>query len=675
MKSPSPISNPSSLRASLQSQLATRYSPLVIVLALMLAYSVYFSALSIQRHYTFRTYASDMGQMDQALWNTLHGHWLEDTRPNGVQMPRLTHHVELIFFVIPLVFLIYDGIESLFVVQSVAIALGALPIFWIARRKLQSEWWALVFVVMYLMFPALQAANLAEFHAITFAPAPLLFAYHYGEERAWKRYALFSLIALAVKEDVALLVLAMSVYFGFRFKVQGSRFKALFPPRTSNFEPRTSNFKPQTSNIELLTLNRIPLAIAVLALTWFYLTVFVIIPHFQPRGELPYVDRYPRDVVTLLTSLLTWGRVEYLLKLLASVGFLALFDPIPLLVGSPSLILNLLSNYEAQYSGTYHYSAPVAPYFVLAAIGGARRLADFRFKILDLRLPVIAGLIIALGYHLIAGYTPIGGEFAWHEVTPHHRLLARFTAQIPPDVPVMTTSTLFPHVSHRRVVYRFGQLPVPPDTQFILLDVSQARTNPIDYVQHYRAALDQGFGIRDAADGYILLQRGLTRRDLPDEFFDFLRARTSPQNRLEIDFDDKLRFLGYDVAQDDWQRVYLRLYWTRLAGLDNNFALFPFYPDENGAPRADAQLPDLMFPFWYPTLKWKEGEVIVVETIPIDVGARAKIGLGVFFGATWDTAEFYLTPRTTAPISPDGRWVLIGEIVKQGKRYILDFRF
>ncbi|MGE5264263.1 MAG: hypothetical protein ACM3S0_12850, partial [Acidobacteriota bacterium] len=53
---------------------------LLIVSVLMVIYSVYFSALSIQRHNTFRTAASDMGQMDQALWNTLHGHLLEDTR-------------------------------------------------------------------------------------------------------------------------------------------------------------------------------------------------------------------------------------------------------------------------------------------------------------------------------------------------------------------------------------------------------------------------------------------------------------------------------------------------------------------------------------------------------------------------------------------------------------------
>jgi hypothetical protein len=384
--------------------------------------------------------------------------------------------------------------------------------------------------------------------------------------------------------------------------------------------------------------------------------------------------------MAIILGLFMPEKLAYLAQLFASAGFIAILDPISLLVGSSSLILNLLSNYPAQYSGTYHYSAPVAPYFVLAAIGGAEWLSqNSKFLIRNskflvqnsLARVVIPVFMVALGYHALAGYTPFGGEFFWPTMTPHQQLLTRFTNQIPRDVPAMTTWTLFPHLSHRRVLYRFGQLPIPADTQYILLDVSQATTNPVDYVGHYRDALQQGFGIRDALDGYILLQRGLPQKELPDEFYNYLRvcSCTVPQNRVGIDFDNKLRFLGYDIQQDDWQRVYLRMYWTRLPGMDNNFALHPFYPNDNGAPRVDAQLPDLMFPFWYPTLKWKDGEVIAVETLPIEVGARAKIGLGVFFGAIWDDAELYLTPHTDVPISSDGRWVLIGEIAQNGKKY------
>ena len=44
--------------------------------------------------------------------------------------------------------------------------------------------------------------------------------------------------------------------------------------------------------------------------------------------------------------------------------------PLALLLGLPIIAANDLSNYPAMYSGTFHYSAPVAPYLVLAAIGG-----------------------------------------------------------------------------------------------------------------------------------------------------------------------------------------------------------------------------------------------------------------------------------------------------------------
>ena len=650
-------------QTSLAMTIKQRYG-LVIVFVLMITYSAYFSALSIQRHNTFRTQASDMGQMDQAIWNTLHGNWLQDTRPDGRNMPRLTDHVEPIFFPVSLVFLIYDGIESLFVLQSIAIALGALAIYWIARRKLQSEWASAVFAAMYLLFPALQAANLADFHAVTLAPAPLMFAYNYGEEKAWKRYALFSFIALMVKEDIALLVLAMGLYFAFKPKVKRQKAKAI----------------PFSFELEVFTLT--PFIIAVVSVAWFALTLLVIIPSFSPRGESVYTERYypglSRDPMKLITALpplianiFIPDKIKYVLGLLASVGFLALLDPMALLVGAPSFLLNLFSNYYGQYSGTYHYSAPVAPYFVLAAIGGAARIQNSKFQSLVSKLSIIFAFAITLVYQLIAGYTPIGGEYFFPQVTAHDQLFTRFANEIPSGVPVSTTSPLFPHLSHRRVLYRF---PTILDADYILLDVSRANTtNPIDFRSNYLTALDQGFGIRDAVDGYILLQRGLAQKELPDGFYNFLRSChcIMPQEPMTIDFDNKIRFLGYDIKQDDWGRVSLRTYWTPLPGMDkNNYALYIFFADQNNKPRDDAQIPPLLVHFWYPTIRWQQDEVIVGDTVPLDIGAGAKIGVGMFFGATFENPEFRLMPKTSdRPIMDDGAWVDVGTLMPDGKKY------
>ena len=114
--------------------------------------------------------------------------------------------------------------------------------------------------------------------------------------------------------------------------------------------------------------------------------------------------------------------------------------------------------------------------------------------------------------------------------------------------------------------------------------------------------------------------------------------------------------------------MYLRTYWKRLPGLEaNNYALFPFYADDNGAVRQDLGLPDLLVLFWYPTMRWQADEVIVADTLPVDVGGRAKIGVGVFFGATWDNADQHLAPHTAAPVLADG--VMVGELVRVGKKY------
>src|SRR5713226_4904956 len=117
------------------SEFLRRRGALLVVIALMFIYTIYFSAYSIQLQNTFRTHASDLGQMDQALWNTLHGRFLQDTKPDGREANRMTDHVEPIFALVSLSYLFYDGIEAILVFQSLAIALGALAIFWVARKK------------------------------------------------------------------------------------------------------------------------------------------------------------------------------------------------------------------------------------------------------------------------------------------------------------------------------------------------------------------------------------------------------------------------------------------------------------------------------------------------------------------------------------------------------------
>jgi uncharacterized membrane protein len=627
-------------------------------------YVLGFGTLSILKHEAFQTHAQDLGNMDQPIWNTLHGRFLEETKNDGSQGPRLTDHFEPIFALVSLSFLIYDDVKALLILQTVVIALGALPVFWLARDELESQVAGLVFAAVYLLFPALQAANVTEFHAVPLAVSPLLFAFHYTKEKDWPKAWLFAILAMSAKEEITLLVFMLGLY---AFLVQKERLMGGL--------------------------------LALASLAWFGVATFVIIPHFSTMAETVYTQRYTSlggsfkgIALTLLTKpwavvglLLSAPRLAYLGGLLASVGFLSLLDPPTLLLSAPIYLANALSDYPLMYSGELHYSAPVVPFFVVSAIYGAKRWVGWLEKFVvttsvvpraakatttndkfvvttsvvpraakaatanTLRTLVLVWLLLcSLGCQCLRGFTPLGPNLDVPHITPHHRLFQRFAAQIPPDAVLSTTPPLFPHLTHRRVIYLFPV--VREDTEYVLLDVAGVTdVHPNDFYRAYLKLVEgvcpecgkEGrFGILDSADGYILLQRGLAgSATLPDSFYDFARVEApAPDYPMTVDLGDSLRLLGFDLVDDwKWQRVRVRLYWQVLREMDRDYQLYLAFLGDGGEVLADTVRQPMTAPLWYPTSRWRQGEVVATETLLMaGLGDSFTLGLGVFEGKNWE---------------------------------------
>src|SRR5437868_9350463 len=96
-----------------------------------------FSVLSVQRQHAFETGRFDLGNMVQAVWSTAHGRPLQVTNLAGDQVSRLGSHVDPILAAFAPLWLAWPSPDVLFVAQAVAVALGALPVFWLARRRLE----------------------------------------------------------------------------------------------------------------------------------------------------------------------------------------------------------------------------------------------------------------------------------------------------------------------------------------------------------------------------------------------------------------------------------------------------------------------------------------------------------------------------------------------------------
>ena len=109
--------------------------PSSVVLVAMLLFAIWFSAYSIRLHEAHRTHKADLGQIDLAIWNTAHGRFVQEIKDDQVST-RLTDHVEPIFLFVAPIFWLWDDVRALLILQAVALALGAWPIYLLARRKL-----------------------------------------------------------------------------------------------------------------------------------------------------------------------------------------------------------------------------------------------------------------------------------------------------------------------------------------------------------------------------------------------------------------------------------------------------------------------------------------------------------------------------------------------------------
>ncbi len=642
---------------TLATRIARDFAPLLAVGLLVAVYVATLGTMSLRRHQNLRTNALDLGYTDQAVWNTLHGRpfrfstyldaaYYLDIPIQVFRDPGmlLGYHVEPILAAISLLYLVHDGPETLLCLQTVIIALGAIPVYFLARSRFERQntvtreghatrntpyvarWIPIGFVLLYLLSPPLQATNLSDFHAVALSPAFLLAAFYFLEtDRPWG-FAIFAVLATMTKEEVGIIVAMMGLW------------AALVRRRWA-----------------------LGLGIAAFGAGWSLLAFQVILPHFNGLGSSAFLVRYGqfgdspagilRNIVQQPHLLTDWLRrsdvVRYLRDLWLSSGGLAILYPFSLVMALPSLALNLFSRYAWMRSGGGHYSAAIVPFLVISAIYGVAWLAGKTDRWADGRtgkwqvhqfitiLLVCGGLVVALRNQYYSGILPLSRRFALEPVSEHARRAGPFIEQVnalPPDTPISASSGLYPHVAHREKAYLF---PTISDAEFILLDVT-GPSSPVgagDQYQIVRELLDYAeFGVAESDYGFLLLERGLDEyRFSPTFYAAFLAGSRSPQNPVGADFGGLLRLEGFDwdvrpVVRPE-QVVEIATYWQALSPLDNDYRLVFFFWDKDG--RLVRIQPEEQVVHWYPTWLWEPDQVTKVTLPPLPVGDLARMGVAV----------------------------------------------
>lgn len=603
-----------------------------LVLGLVALYAFVFAALSVQQHHSFNTHAFDLGNMDQAVWNTANGRPFEFTNWEG-GTSRLAAHVEPILLLVAQVYRFWPDATTLLVLQSVVISLGALPAFWLARRVLKSDYAAAVFAGTYLLSPALEIANLADFHAVAFSSALLLFAFWFVYRRQYPLFWLFAVLAMATKEHVPFSVFVMGLYIAF---VQKNR-----------------------------TVGYITCGVAVV---WAVVCFAIVIPAFNPAGQSPYLSRYdqlgksPGQMVwnSLTNPFGTLGmltepaRLDYLFSIISPTLFLSLLSPATALMMVPDLAINLLSNFVESYAGRAHYGAVIVPFVTVSAILGAGNL---RRIIAVISPPAATGATLLLSTAVLLNtvvayrnqvFLPLTDHLP--EVTRHDEIAADVLKLIPADAAVSASTTLNPHLSQRR------QLSLFPDidkAEYVVVDVT-ASPYPIDAAsQWYRLTqmvVAGGWGVVGGRDGVLVLRRGEANQAIPGEFYSFIAGNGCKGGKeANVPFGQEVRLTRYylepgaTVHGNDPSALLHLCFQAERRPADDFIASVTVVDQAGTAKFSDRFQASIL---WRPSKDWEPGEVVeaVVPWLPLGQATHAELRVGLR-----DRAEPYDPLASLAP--------------------------
>ncbi|MFA5365249.1 MAG: DUF2079 domain-containing protein, partial [Candidatus Bathyarchaeia archaeon] len=347
--------------------------PKHIVWMLIIGYTIFFSSYTIMKHCTFQTGAGDLGFFEQAFWSTAHGRPLYISLWDDLGTSTLAHHFQPIILLLMPVYCIYQNPETLLVLQSFFLALGALPVYWICTKKFK-EYIGVSFAASYLMYPALQGINQFDFHVSALAVPFLLFAFHYIEEKQYATSALFSALALMCKEDVALTLGMLALYVMY----------------TNRSEIRASK---QHSHAFLFGLSLI-----IVATVWFFVCVYLIVPSFNTAGVYLHFGKF---FPSLTGCELPFNELAFAIdqKLLFScllMGpslFLPLLSPSTFLITIPTWTIIFLSQHTPAYQIGYQYPYTIIPFAFVSAIYGLKRL-----KFNETFLKKFTTLLVVVGF-------------------------------------------------------------------------------------------------------------------------------------------------------------------------------------------------------------------------------------------------------------------------------------
>jgi uncharacterized membrane protein len=429
-----------------------RLRPQPIWILVSISFLILFLCSSL-KHGFFQSTTWDLGIFDQAVYLISQG---QPPISSFLGYHILGDHAALILYPLALLYWIHPNVHWLLLVQALALALGAYPIFRLTLLAGLTSAQGMVAAVVYILYPVIFNINLFDFHPDVIALPALIWMILAARSRQIGQFCIALVITLSCKAVLSLTTAAMGLWLIFFEKRKWYGIIAL-----------------------------------VGSIAWFIIATQVIIPTVgsEAASITRHLSRYgalgnsfsdillniflkPQIVLGMIFSYRTFRYLVFLFLPIIYIftnrnpRFLLQFIP-----ALPVLMMNILSREEAQRSMVHQYSLPILPFMMLAVISYLETTPELpkflkhKNYTLTLCWAVLAFLIFSRIYFFF------GSCYQTADTLQANR---EAISRIQTKENVLTTAEIAPHLTQRPQITftQSGVNPVFRRFRYVLLDTS-----------------------------------------------------------------------------------------------------------------------------------------------------------------------------------------------------------
>ena len=472
--------------------------PIIVLAAMIGSFCLLFAIQTIRQYHALNLGYADSGYVAEALANTLRGRFLWC---NSFAFGNLLgdHFSPILLLVLP-IYALYPVHETLLAVHSVAIGLGAVPVYLLARRLTRSEFAGLALAAAYLLHPAVQLQNFCfsyAFKAVSLGIPLLLWAAYFAIARRPALFVLFGILALACEESLVPVVLSLGIYAGIARKARAGWL------------------------------------LAGVAAAWWLIAVQLVMPWIRggaasvqlttfygwmggsPSAIAAYIVGHPLEIAA---RFLDWQAFVFILEMALPVAMLCFLSPGAMAAGAITFVFLVLSRQPAFLSIAFQYKAGLVPVLFLATavamgkLSSATPATDATGGNGRAWSPKMLGCFVLAGAAVscwLLGPTPWSCTYVPSLYRADRYAAVREIREIVPrHAALLATERVAAHFTDQLLLHRQGWKP-RADYQFVLLDLDDSWVGRAEALAELKERLaDPGYAPVYAREGFVLFQKG-----------------------------------------------------------------------------------------------------------------------------------------------------------------------